>query len=69
MIGEERLQRGQSTVEYAIVLATFLVTVVALAAVWRAAQSGRLLGIARDASSHNAGGGVGIGLLQDLTSY
>ena len=69
MLREDRSQCGQSTVEYAIVLATFLVMVVALAAVWRAAQSGRLLGIARDASSHNARGGMSVGLLQDLTSY
>lgn len=61
--------RGQATVEYALILLAFLGVVVALAAVWEAAQSGRLTELARDASSHNAGDGVSVGLLQDLTSY
>ena len=64
-----RRVRGQSTVEYALVLVAFLSMILALGVVWREAQSGRLLGVARDAASHNAEGGVDLGLLQDLTSY
>ena len=64
-----RRRCGQSTVEYAVVLLALLAMVVALGTLWRAAQSGKLLGIARDASSHNAEGGVSLGLLQDLLSY
>lgn len=62
-------ERGQSTVEYALVLLAFLSMVVALAAIWGAARGGRLLQIARDASSHNAEGGVSVELLQDVLSY
>ena len=54
--------------EYALVLMALLSCVLALAAVWRSAQSGRLIEVARDASSHNAEGG-GLGFLQDLTAY
>lgn len=62
-------EQGQSAVEYAIVLLALLSMVLALGAVWSSARSGRLLQIARDASSHNAERGVRLGLLQDLYAY
>lgn len=55
--------------EYALVLMAFLSMVLALVAIWKAAQSGQLLEVARDASSHNVEGGGGLGFLQDLTAY
>lgn len=55
--------------EYALVLMAFLSMVLALAAIWKSAQSGRLLEVAHDASSHNVEGGGGLGFLQDLTAY
>jgi hypothetical protein len=62
-------EHGQSTVEYALVLLAFLSMVVALGAIWQAAHEGRLLGSARDATSHNMDEGVTVGLLQDLLAY
>ena len=50
-------------------LMAFLSMVLALVAIWKAAQSGQLLEVARDASSHNVEGGGGLGFLQDLTAY
>lgn len=62
-------ERGQSTVEYALVLLAFLSLVVALGALWHVARDGRLLETARDAGSHNFGEGVTVGLLQDVLAY
>ena len=66
---EQWAEEGQSTIEYALVLLAFLSMLVALSVVWGAAREGRLLRIARDASSHNAEKGVNVGLLQDVSSY
>lgn len=64
-----RSETGQSTVEYAIVLVAFLCIILALGALWKVAHSGRMLEIAREASSHNCGDGICLGLLQDVTAY
>ena len=49
-------RRGQSTVEYALVLLAFLAVAVALGALWHAGRDGRLLRIALEAASHLFGG-------------
>ena len=69
MVSDHRDESGQSSVEYALVLLAFLSLVVALSCVWQAAHEGRILAIAREASSHNAEGGVSVGLLQDVTAF
>ena len=61
-------ERGQGTVEYALLLATFLTTVVAMGAIWHAARDGVLLGCATRASSHSMEE-VDVGALQDVLAY
>lgn len=46
----------------------FLAIVLAMGSLWHAAQDGRLAELARDASSHNAQGGL-VGMAQDLLAY
>ena len=65
---QERLQRGQSTVEYALVLLAFLSVAVALAVVWHAGKSG-LLDRAVGSSSHRLGGGDMLGSFRDILLY
>lgn len=43
---------GQSTVEYAIVLAAFLAAVIALGAMWRVAHEGGFQRLGEKAASH-----------------
>ncbi len=62
-------ERGQSTVEYALVVLAFLAAALGLAAVWRVAKSGALQQRAREAASHNWEGGMTLGFLQDLGSF
>ncbi len=66
---ESRSERGQATIEYALVVTAFLAMLLALGSIWEAVRSGTLQRIAEEAASHNFGGGVTIGLLQDLESY
>lgn len=61
--------RGQSTLEYALVLLAFLGTVVALGLIWRASRDGRLVERAGEAASHELGSGITIGLLQDVLAF
>lgn len=63
-----RCGRGQSTVEYALVLVAFLASLLALAAVWRAWADGTLLSTAVDSSSHLLSPGLE-GALQDTLLY
>ena len=60
---------GQSTVEFAIVLAVFLVAFLAVAALWHAASSGALLELALGASSHSFGDGDWLAGLADVLSF
>ena len=60
---------GQSTVEYAVVLAAFLAMVAALGLMWHAARDGRLLRLAVEAASHGTGGDVTAGFLQDVALF
>lgn len=56
--GNGRGQRGQASVEYALVLLAFVASFVALAAIWHAARDGLLLERARDAASHSFASGL-----------
>lgn len=60
--------KGQSTLEYLLVLLAFLAIVLAMGALWHVAQNGRLAELARDASSHSTGEGL-VGIAQDLLAY
>lgn len=62
-------QRGQSTVEYALVLTAFLSIAVALAVVWHASRSGRLLDLATQSASHQIGGGDALGSWRDISLF
>lgn len=64
LVGDER---GQGTVEYAVVTASFVCVVVAGAALWRALSSGLFIDHALMAASHHLQGAVG--WIADLFSY
>lgn len=64
-----RGQRGQSSVEYVLVMLAFLSMVLALAAVWHAGRDGALLGLAVDASSHRLAGPDVLGGFRDILLY
>lgn len=61
--------RGQSCVEYALVLIAFAAMVLAMGAVWHAGRDGALLRQARDASSHLVGGSGVLGMLRDISLF
>ena len=65
---ERMSERGQSTLEYLLVLMAFLAIVLAMGSLWHAAQDGRLAELARDASSHSFQEGF-VGMAQDLLAY
>lgn len=67
--GWARERRGQSTVEYALVLAAFLAAVLALGAVWRVAHEGGLQRLAEQAASHALGGSAPVGGIQDIVLF
>lgn len=48
-----RQQRGQATVEYAVILGAFLAVVIALGALWRAMDGGTFIDHALSAASHH----------------
>ena len=61
-------ERGQSTVEYALVLGAFLAMAVALAALWRFLGQGTGTDIAARVASHGLGAGT-VAALQDVLLY
>ena len=61
--------KGQSTVEFAVVLAVFLAAFLAVAALWHAASSGALVERAVRASSHSFGDGNWLEALADVLSF
>lgn len=67
--GRSRWQSGQSSVEYAIVVFAFLTSIVAMGVVWHAVRDGRLLEVARAASSHSFPSGITIGAMQDIATF
>ncbi len=60
--------RGQSTLEYLLIMSAFAVLVAALALLWRTAQAGKLQEIAVAAASHSSGEGV-VAALKDVLGY
>ena len=62
-------ERGQATLEYALVLFAFAATIVALAAIWHAARDGALLRLCRDSLSHSLTSSSGLGFPQDVLLY
>jgi hypothetical protein len=64
-----RGSRGQSTVEYAVVLLAFLAIVVAFAALWHAGRDGLLIRRATQAASHLFGGGDALGSAKDILLF
>lgn len=69
MLGRGYGERGQSTVEYALVLVAFLSMAVALTVLWRAGRSGSLLDRAVDATSHQVGGSDALGSWRDISLF
>lgn len=63
-LGRERA--GQSTVEYAVVLAAFLSAVLALGAVWAFARSGGPQRLSERAASHSLDG---VGGMRDIVLF
>lgn len=59
---------GQSTVEYLLLLVAFLAMLGAFGLMWRAAQGGVLVSLAREAASHSLGEGV-VGALKDVAEF
>ena len=59
---------GQSTTEFLLVAMALAAMAAGLAAMWHAAESGRLLALAADAASHSTESGV-VSLLKDLAGY
>lgn len=64
-----REERGQSTVEYALVLVAFLAVVLALGAVWKAVGAGGLQRASERAASHVLEGEGATGGLKDLALF
>lgn len=61
--------RGQSTVEYALVMVALLAMVLTMGAVWQAGQDGFLTNLAVDAASHSAGDGGLLGAARDIALF
>lgn len=62
-------ERGQATVEFALVMIAILPIMLALALLWRAAQQGRLVQLAHDNASHSVEAGRGMDGVQDISLY
>ncbi len=61
--------RGQSTVEYALVLIAFLTMALTMGAIWQAGRDGTLLRLAVGAASHGAGDGGLLGAARDIALF
>lgn len=61
-------ERGQSTVEYLLVLIAFLASLLAMGALWHTGRDGALLRRAVGASSHTQGAGA-VSSLQDISLF
>ena len=61
-------ERGQSTVEYALVVLAFLAALVALGLMWHAVREGAFQRLSQDAASHSLAGGLA-GLLRDIVLF
>lgn len=61
--------RGQSTVEYALVLIAFLTMALTMGAIWQAGRDGTLLRLAVGAASHGSGDGGLLGAARDIVLF
>lgn len=61
-------ERGQSTVEYLLVLVAFVSVIGALGLLWHAGRDGVLVGLATQSASHGVDQG-GVSLLKDVLGY
>ena len=66
---ERRCERGQGTLEYALVLFAFLAVVTTLGLAWHEVRDGVLLRLAVDSASHALTGDGLVGFSQDLLLY
>lgn len=64
-----RSERGQSSVEYVLVMIAFLSMVLALGSLWHAGRDGALLNQAVEASSHQLGGSDALGSMRDIALF
>ena len=62
-----RDQTGQATLEYAVVLATFLALCAGLAAIWHASANGVFARASTEAASHSMNDPIG--LAKDISLY
>ena len=62
-------ERGQATVEYALVLFAFLASIVAMGSLWHAAREGALVRLCMESASHGLSGGQAIASAQDILLY
>lgn len=61
--------RGQSTVEYVLVLSAFLAMLLAFGAVWKAMGAGGLARLGESASSHSLLGEGMLGGMRDIVLF
>lgn len=64
-----RERRGQSSVEYAVVLGAFLAVVLALGAFWAMAGDGTLQRLSERAASHALSGEGAVGGMRDIALF
>lgn len=62
-------EHGQSSVEFAILLAAFAAMLAGLAAVWHFSRDGRLVSIATQAASHSFGDSAPYGAVHDIIAF
>ncbi|MGI6755987.1 MAG: TadE/TadG family type IV pilus assembly protein [Atopobiaceae bacterium] len=66
---QDRKEKGQASVEFLIIFAAFLSTIVALSVYWHVAHDGALLQKAINAASHGLAQGVSISFMQDFIAF
>ncbi|MBQ9005847.1 MAG: hypothetical protein IJ092_05680 [Atopobiaceae bacterium] len=64
-----RAERGQATVEYALVLFAFLASIVAMGTLWHTAREGALVRLCTEKASHGMSGEGAFGSAQDILLY
>ena len=66
---ENGRERGQGTVEYALVLFAFLASIIAMGGLWQTAREGTLVRLCTEAASHGLSAGSAFGSAQDILLY
>ncbi len=62
-------ERGQSTVEYALIVFAFMASIVGLGAIWHGARDGVLLRLCTESLSHELSARGDVGSVQDVSLY